>query len=160
MKTQFIDISDYVNEITVMIEEGRKRSEELMNKNPEVTKLAREILGWPGAMLSGSKSGYRDSYPKNVAVFNANIVTPNGKVWYGDFDLTKSEGKLIELAEKSGETVFLLYEMDARFENEEKPRLDKAIYAVTPKGKTIFFSYAERASAGKLKGKVVNKNRE
>nr|HPI82220.1 hypothetical protein [Candidatus Paceibacterota bacterium] len=42
-----------------------------------------------GRMISGSKSGYRDRYPENLVVFNANIVTKKrGKVWHGDLDVT------------------------------------------------------------------------
>lgn len=158
MKT--INLNDYKDELSAMIAEGNKRSEEIMNKNVAITKLAREIMGFPGGMICGSKSGYGKQYPKNVAVFNSNVVTAKGKVWYGDFDLTLSENKLVELAKKSGETIYLIYEMDGRFENEESPRLERALYAVTPEGKTTFFEYAKRATHGKLRGKVVSKDRE
>ena len=41
-----------------------------------------------GRLIAVSKSGYKSQYPNNEVVFNANIVTSEGKVWYGDLDLT------------------------------------------------------------------------
>ena len=74
-----------------------------------------------GRMISGSKSGYRERFPNNDAVFNANIViATRGKVWYGDLDLTLDEEKLKEIAKTLGEPLYILREMDARFENEDK----------------------------------------
>jgi hypothetical protein len=111
------------------------------------------FLGPAGAMISGSKSLYRKSNPLNVAVFNANVcfVKENverklfglikkktytaEKIWWGDFDLTKNWKALKNLAEATGETVVLLYEMDGRFENEDSPRWEKFVYMVSPDGK-------------------------
>jgi len=73
-----------------------------------------------GRMISGSKSGYRDRYPKNLVVFNANIVTKSrGKVWHGDLDVTIDYEKLESVAEVLEEDLYILYEMDGRFENED-----------------------------------------
>lgn len=139
-----------------IIAETNAVTKAVLDKNPDLTKLAREILGYPGDMISASKSGYGDMYPKHVAVFNSNVVTAKGKVWYGDLDITLREDKLLELAQKSGETIYVLYEMDARFENEEKPLLENAVYAVTPEGKHSFRARIKRSTAkGKLKGKIV-----
>ena len=115
-------------ELDELIQEGKVRSEAIMAQNAEATKVAREVLGFPGAMMSGSKSGYRQKYPNNLAIFNANICTENGKIWYGDMDCTKSENKLKELATKLGTKIYVLYEMDARFDNEEKPRIERAVF--------------------------------
>jgi len=72
-----------------------------------------------GRMISGSKSGYRSMYPDNLVVFNANIVTKNrGKIWHGDLDVTLDYGNLEKIAEALKEDLFILYEMDGRFENE------------------------------------------
>jgi hypothetical protein len=74
-----------------------------------------------GRMISGSKSGYREIYPNHEVVFNANIVLASrGKVWYGDLDLTLDSGKIQEISTKLGEPIYVLREMDARFENEDK----------------------------------------
>lgn len=89
---------------------------------------ATEILGMPGRLVSASKSGYSTQYPNNVVVFNSNVCTKNGKIWFGDIDVTKDEAKLKELAEALGERIYVIREMDGRFENEAKPKLDNAVY--------------------------------
>ena len=89
---------------------------------------ASKILGMNGRMISGSKSGYANRYPKNIAVFNANVCTKNeGKIWYGDIDLTLSREELSELSRSLETDVYVLYEMDARFENEASPKLENAL---------------------------------
>lgn len=86
-----------------------------------------------GRMVSDSKSGYDQLYPNNVVVFNGNICTKTyGKIWYGDLDVTKDEAKLMELAKALGEDLYILREMDARFENEKAPRFDRARAIVSP----------------------------
>lgn len=89
--------------------------------------IINEVLGYNGRMISGSKSGYRKQFPKNVAVFNANLCTTEGKFWYGDIDLTSDKSKLVFLAKELDKDIYVLYETDARFENEKKPLLDRAI---------------------------------
>jgi len=75
-----------------------------------------------GRMISGSKSGYKERNPDNFVLFNANIVTKSrGKVWYGDLDLTMDTPQLMNIARELKEPLYVLYEMDARFENEDQP---------------------------------------
>jgi len=75
-----------------------------------------------GRMMSWSKSDYRHSYPKNLVVFNGNIVTEKtGKVWFGDLDITRSMEDLQKVADELQENLYVLKEMDCRFENENKP---------------------------------------
>jgi len=98
---------------------------------------ATQILGWNGAMISGSKSGYTQRNPKNMAIFNANVIamgTLPEKIWYGDLDLTLSLDKLKELSASIGQEIRVLREMDARFENEEKPLVQKFVLKVEPDG--------------------------
>lgn len=114
---------------TELLAEGKKRSEKIMARQAEATKTAKEQLGYCGAMISSSKSRYRDRFPDNLAVFNANICTKNGKIWYGDFDVTKDEKKLINLALTLGERIYVLYEMDGRFDSEDAPRIERAVYS-------------------------------
>lgn len=72
-----------------------------------------------GRMISYSKSEYREKNPHSVCYFNANIFTlQEGKIWYGDLDLTKDGESLKRIAEEKGQTLFVLKEMDGRFENE------------------------------------------
>lgn len=74
-----------------------------------------------GRMISGSKSGYHEKYPGHKVVFNANIVTESrGKVWYGDLDLTLDVTQLMNIAKELKEPLYILYENDARFENENQ----------------------------------------
>ncbi len=91
--------------------------------------IAEKILGHSGKML-GSKSIYSYDHPNNVVVFNANVIigvkTPI-KVWHGDLDITKSLPMLVKLQKETGDTVSILYEMDARFEKEHNPDLSSYV---------------------------------
>jgi hypothetical protein len=98
------------------------------------TKLAESILGFSGRLISWSKSGYRNKYPDNLVIFNANVATINGKIWWGDLDVTLDKDKLKQLAIALNETVYVLYEMDGRFGYENNPQIDRAIYSITPEG--------------------------
>jgi hypothetical protein len=89
--------------------------------------IINEVLGYNGRMISGSKSGYKKLFPVNAAVFNANLCTTEGKFWYGDIDLTVDKDKLVILAKEFDKDIYVLYETDARFENEDKPLLQHAI---------------------------------
>ncbi len=75
-----------------------------------------------GRMISESKSMYKDAYPEHLVVFDANVVTvTNGKIWYGDLDVTRDAEALKRLSEQIGEPLFVLREMDARFGKETNP---------------------------------------
>jgi hypothetical protein len=88
-----------------------------------------------GRMISESKSGYRDRNPNSVVYYNANIITINdGKIWYGDLDLTKDGETLKRISNSSGETLFILRESDCMFENEDQPiqeLIKKAVWSTT-----------------------------
>lgn len=72
-----------------------------------------------GRMISHSKSSYREKFPENEVYFNANIfVLGEGKVWYGDLDLTRDIETLKNIASNSGKDLYILRELDGRFENE------------------------------------------
>ncbi len=86
----------------------------------DVTKIFEKNGLYIGRMVSGSKSGYLLKYPKNKVIFNANVITTSGKVWYGDLDVTVSEDVLKKISKEIGEPLFILYEMDARFGSEER----------------------------------------
>jgi len=121
----------------------------MFNQN-KLTPIVEEVLGHCGRMISGSKGQYRasNSYtrtqyepligslvlkteetcPKNITVFNANLVLESGlKVWHGDLDLTNDEGLIGAVAIKLGQDVYVLHEGDARFENEYVPKLDRFV---------------------------------
>jgi len=96
----------------------------------EVQEAVELILSRSGRLIAGSKSAYRKYYPKNLVLFNANVVVGGRKVWHGDLDLSRDEALLVRLAELIEDEVYVLYEMDARFGNEDSPRMDRAVYRV------------------------------
>jgi hypothetical protein len=84
-------------------------------------------------------------------VFNANVCTSQGKVWHGDLDITVEEEKLMHLAKELQERIYVLYETDARFENENAPKLDRAVYSVDPSGQDYWNEeYFVRSENGRL----------
>jgi hypothetical protein len=72
-----------------------------------------------GRMISYSKSGYLEKYPENQVYFNCNVfLLGEGKVWYGDLDITKDKDSLEKIASDLGRDLYILREMDGRFGNE------------------------------------------
>ena len=83
------------------------------------TRIAEGILGHCARLISWSKSAYHRAYPGHKVIFNANVCTKeDGKIWYGDIDLTLDEGKLKKLDEELDQEIFVLWEMSCRFETE------------------------------------------
>lgn len=108
-------------------------------------------LGLPNRLISPSKTRYREANADHVAVFNANVCIAAGKLWYGDFDLTLDEAQLVDLATRTGEVVYLLYETDGRFEHEAAPLLYEAVYSAAPTGHTrVDHRSVERRQDGRL----------
>lgn len=71
-----------------------------------------------GRMVSGSKRAPEGQR----CVWNANVVTKSGgKVWFGDLNLTKEGGLLKEIAAEAGEPLYVLRELDCRFETASDP---------------------------------------
>ena len=100
----------------------------------KIEKTVEFFLGHKGHMVGGSKSIYSYDHPNNFVIFNANLVIDKTKVWYGDIDLTLSIDNIKQLAEELNTDLYILYEMDARFENETSPLLDKAAVIVRANG--------------------------
>jgi len=118
-----------------------------MHMKEHLSKIAEEHLGFSGKMISFSKSGYVRKNPDNLVVFNSNVCTDEGRIWHGDIDVTLSYDSLSDLARETGKTVYVLMEMDGRFENEETPLLKKAIVQFPPEGGhnlTSSLSYYEK----------------
>jgi hypothetical protein len=79
----------------------------------------REALGPAGRMITASKSGFLRRHPDHAPVFNANLCLEQGrKVWFGDLDLMDDKQRLVHLARRIGETLYVLHEYDGRFANE------------------------------------------
>jgi len=75
-----------------------------------------------GRMIGGSKSHYHKEHPDDLIVFNANVLMPGyGKVWYGDLNLTEDYLVLKDIAKSLNSTLYVLWEMDGRFGEENKP---------------------------------------
>ena len=74
----------------------------------------------PISNLLGSKSAYASNNKKNLVLFNANIFTDWGKIWWGDIDLTKHYQILETISKEIDVDLYVLYEMDGRFENEDR----------------------------------------
>jgi len=100
----------------------------------QALEIAEKHLGHRGKMISFSKSGYAKQFSDNLVIFNSNVCTKEGKIWYGDIDVTLSYDSLSDLARETGKTVYVLTEVDGRFENEESPLLKKAIIQFLPEG--------------------------
>ena len=94
-------------------------------------------LGFPGKMISASTSGYMERNPGCLVLFNSNVCTEKGKIWWGDLDVTKTKDSLSELAKETGETIYVLFEMDGRFENEKEPKINRAPIKFLPDGTYI-----------------------
>jgi hypothetical protein len=72
-------------------------------------------------MIAFSKSIYISERPNNQAVFNANVVTHQGKIWWGDLDLTDDSEKLQQVANDLECNLYILREMRYRTGNENLP---------------------------------------
>lgn len=98
---------------------------------------------FPGRLICASKSGYYDKHPNNLIVFNSNVITKkSGKVWYGDLDVTLDFDNLKNVADELNEDLYILREMDARFENENKSfnfYKEKAITVIKCKNNEKFY---------------------
>jgi hypothetical protein len=73
-------------------------------------------------MLSGTKWGYQERHPEDLIIFNANVLMKDmGKVWYGDLNLTQDYMLLKSIADSLDTTLYILWESDGRFGEENKP---------------------------------------
>ncbi len=76
-------------------------------------------------IITGSKSVYKSSKPKDLIIFNANVFMKDmGKVWYGDLNLTEDYVILKSIAESLDTTLYVLWEMDGRFGKEKIPNYE------------------------------------
>jgi hypothetical protein len=71
---------------------------------------------FPGRMIAGSKSRYREMHPNNRVFFNANIfLLDEGKIWWGDLDITEDRDLLETISNSIGKKLYVLAEFDGRF---------------------------------------------
>lgn len=106
--------------------------------------LIDELLGRPGKMLSG----FKQAAPERRVVWNGNVILEEKqgwfrknltKIWFGDISLTESAEALQKLADEFDGTIYVLREMDARFPNEESPRIEYAVAMAIPGEKEIIY---------------------
>jgi hypothetical protein len=113
--------------------------------------LVASELGLPhGRILGWSKSGYRAAHPSHFVMFNATIARWGEPLWRGDLDLTTDEAAIAELARRLGETLHVLFEAEAGYQ--EWVTVDAAVITVTPEGSiTVDGRYRiERDDRGRL----------
>jgi hypothetical protein len=80
-----------------------------------------------GRMIGGSKTGYHSQHPDDLIIFNANVLMSDyGKVWYGDLNLTEDYLVLKDIAKSLNSTLYVLWESDGRF-GEENKSIDELI---------------------------------
>ena len=78
-------------------------------------------------MISGHKWDYESNHKDDLIIFNANVLMPNyGKVWYGDLNLTEDYKILKKISDSLNTTLYILWEMDGRF-GEENKSIDELI---------------------------------
>ena len=86
-------------------------------------------------MIGGSKTGYCTEYPDDLIIYNANVLMKDmGKVWYGDLNLTKDYIILKSIADSLDTTLYVLWESDGRFGEENKPideLIEKSVWNTT-----------------------------
>lgn len=72
-------------------------------------------------MIAYSRRVYLSRRPNNQALFNANVVTDQGKIWWGDLDLADDSEKLQDVANELRATLYILREADYRFNTNKRP---------------------------------------
>ena len=93
-----------------------------------VARLATKHLGRLGRCY-GSKSRYWEQNPENLVIMNANVCTrEEGKLWWGDLDVTHLAAEVRALARQLGARVFVMPENAARFQTADNPRFEEAVY--------------------------------
>jgi len=99
----------------------------------EVQQVFEAYKFYNGRMIGGSKTGYSGQHPDDLIVFNANVLMSGyGKVWHGDLNLTEDYLVLQDIAKSLNTTLYVLWESDGRFGEENKPLtalLDKAVWS-------------------------------
>jgi hypothetical protein len=103
------------------------------------TKIIEELRkkGLPLYTLYGSKTLYSKTHLDDLVLFNANIFIDDlGKVWYGDINLTKHWKDLMEIKERVGVDIYVLYEMDGRFGKEDREDFENVAIWSTKNGLT------------------------
>ena len=104
-----------------------------------------------GRMIGGSKMDYHNEHRDDLIVFNANVLMPGyGKVWYGDLNLTEDYKTLKKISDSLNTILYILWEMDGRF-GEENKSIDELI------SKAVWNTDEDKPTNGWYKKKVSKK---
>ena len=102
-------------------------------------------------MISGHKWDYESNHKDDLIVFNANVLMPGyGKVWYGDLNLTEDYKTLKKISDSLNTILYILWEMDGRF-GEENKSIDELI------SKAVWNTDEDKPTNGWYKKKVSKK---
>mgnify|MGYP003672105940 FL=1 len=105
-------------------------------------------------MIDGSKWQYDEEHPEELVVWNANIMMLDyGKVWYGDLNLTQDYMLLKSIADALDTTLYVLWESDGRF-GEENKSIDELIK------KSVWNTTEGKPTREWYKNKMENKYKE
>ena len=87
-----------------------------------INKIFAEYGFNPARLICGSKSSYRERYPDNDVLFNANIFCESlgEKVWYGDLDITLDAKNLQNVSNRLNDILYIIPEMYGRFGAENR----------------------------------------
>jgi|GEM_PF-1269426 len=119
------------------MDQEERRNPFLTDKFAKISQNAVELLGLQERMLYLSKS-----MKKPTTIFNANIYNSKAeKIWYGDLEIEKDRGALIELSKRE-ETLYILWEMDGRFLLEPPTIADIRYKAIVTVESKIIITYS------------------
>jgi len=115
--------NDNQSPFSTLILSGPLLPVDLEFKQTQITEIFKSN-GLPMGRCFGSKSGYRLLHPKCDFIPNANIFNRrDGKVWFGDLDLSRDKPALELIAKRLRCRLHVLDEGDGRFKEASRPHI-------------------------------------
>jgi len=110
-----------------------------------------------GRQITNNKSKYCREHSDDLIIFNANIITEeDGKIWYGDLNVSEDFDNLKNVADHLNEDLYILMEGDARFGYENQP-----INVLITKARTIIrCKKCNKNDVTKIQEKKYNKRKK
>lgn len=106
-----------------------------MMTGSDAREASARLIGYPGRMITGSKTGFGRRKPDHAAVFNAGVIVDGSEVWWGDLDLTEDADRLRALAAELNCSISVVYE-GGRHSRPISPLWTAALF--TPDGNVSF----------------------
>jgi hypothetical protein len=127
-----------------------------MNKDYKYKDAFKRIGFNLGRLVAYNKAAYAARNPDHLIIFNASIFTlQSGKVWFGDLNINIDLNKLQRVADELKEELFILNEVDARFNGEKVATsivIKKAVITIKPqKGFIVFLKRMFRTTTKSTK---------